>query len=229
MGYPDWQGYSQWRGPSFINDELSYPVGNTNRGRYLVNNYASLNIVFEPVPADIGCYINFYDTLTSVDSLSGYGFTASANTGVDVLLPARGNYFEITIVNTGGGSGSAILYVATSNIPVPRPVYNSSGQSILSGFQTLAASGTTTFPLTSISPGQAELWFQPTDATGKLFVNVYALLNNGATQTQFFQFQGPTANSNAMIMIPDAPVIIQVVNSDGGAAHSYRLALIVNQ
>jgi len=95
----------------------------------------------------------------------------------------------------------------------------------------LGANGIDTYELPGIQPGPAELYFGPYDSTGKLFVNVRPVFNNGVRGAPIYFIAtgslpiNSTGQANAPLYLPNFNIEIVVQNTDGAASHEYDLGL----
>lgn len=225
MGHPDWQTYPNWRGLPLIQENTVFPNGPTERGPFSVNNYQSALINVESSPDNMQMILQLFtdDTLSVlVDQIT---ITFSAGLKVNCLIPLAASTLLVTIQNTSGG-GAALDYTITPvNIPADKPRFYGIVNVISSTATSLPASTTANLLLPYMQPGLAHLFLNPHDATGKLNFSVFA----GSPTARggiVYSNNGPTVPDQRLIALSDRAYMIQVVNTDGAAAHVFDAVLI---
>lgn len=231
-GYPDFQKYTQWRGAS-LGAANAYPITSATPV-----NVTSVAASFSAVSLFVNNTGLLGVTLrySSTDQTSG--LVIDAETWVilpgqvfRVVKPVIGESLTIGLSTGSGGTGQVSYAFKPINSVAPRPYCPISPVGTIVTSQSVPASGSATTTPGTMCPGRGRLYYAPSDASGKLTINVIRALENGTSGGSLYFAPMPAVvnqPTNVEIGTEQQAVLITVANTDGAAAHSWSGSWVPN-
>lgn len=227
-GHPDGQNYPIWRGPYFAAAAATH-IDSTHpfMAQGLVTNFASLAIeVFCTIAAGVTVTLRWWTDSTKTIQIAQVTWILQQNQVMSVIVPALTNFAELDITTTDVAGGACTTAVAPTNTPVTNYEYQVVNN-IISNFNfSVAASAVLVFPMPFIASGKGQFFFQDVNASGKLSFEIgIAGLTGGIIGGLVFN-PAPVTQAYGELILPDRPVVLEVINTDGVAAHNagYQLS-----
>lgn len=228
-GAPDWQTQTQQHGQVIVlvsNSPIA--AGSTVLFSGASAAWASFQVRFTCQAFGAILTIDWFADAGLTEGVGTDSWNITHLTGLQMVYPVQAPYCRIKVTNNQTTAAIAgTIYVIGTQINVESTKYLVTAQTVLQTGITLAASGTNAYHPSFLARGNAQLTFTPTDATGKLSVSLFAedqAFNHNAT---LYSNPGPTGQVTVPLQIPDQPLGLNIVNTDGAAPHSYDVALII--
>lgn len=225
-GYPDFQGYSSFKGTPLVAAHTVRNAGLFTIGDVNLSNYGSVNVFVDVTVGTGELQIQWWSDSTKTILIDQYNIPAITAATINLCMPAISSFITVAI-DVLGGAAMTVAHMVTPSNAIP-PTLMDPAVPVQTGFtsKSLAAGATDTSLAEYVIPGEAWLSFSPDAATGKLDCTVQSLDNLGAVAFNVAHFIAPTAPINVPIMLPLAPVQLVVHNTDGVSAHTYSSCLI---
>lgn len=225
MGHPDFQDYSNWRGPVLA---AGSPIV-TTVAQYQVNgyvtNFASLFVSIGTAFNNGGVVdISFYTDTTRAVKTGNFSWQLW-DTAVQVFIPVTGNFAELTITTANAGNQQFNVFVGPSNVSVPRATYTAAFNQIEAVSLSVPASTTSFFQVPQTQTGLVYVSLMPNDTTGKLNFSLFELDDTGTAQGALIKHPGFTTDAYLSTACGERVLQAQIQNTDGVSAHvlAYRV------
>lgn len=227
IGYPDDQAYPSWTAPLIANFNAVVPASSLqNIYQGVVGNYASLHLHIGGNAPGLNTLLSWFPDSTFGAAFTQQSIWTTAVTAADLVVPLLSPYLKIDVQTALGGSGDVIVQATPINVPVARPTYQGGQNYIAQAITAVPLSTTASLFQATVQPGLAWFMFEPQDATGKLTVEIAIGAGVPSANNKVFHLAGATAEIDRLVVLPDVPVQVNIINTDGTAAHSYRAALV---
>ena len=225
--YPDWQTFPT----AMAGNLLTAASQNLAPGHHAtpvipVTSFASLSIVIVPTAGAAQVIVNHWSDAAGTVSADTDVFRCRVGGALVVRLPLRASYVSIDLFVTSGVNLAAATWATLLNSASERVSFPVPGQRAGVDNTVLNASATDQWRMPAINSGAATLAFLPGNTLAKLTVEVFTEDELGA---QMYQLMFPVAPVNGIVQpltLPGEITVVQVVNTDAGAAHSYGVSLV---
>jgi len=230
-GHPDWQAYSTWR--ETLIDYALHGVASGQQlilGPYNASNWQSVMVTCDPVTLSGPGTI----TVTSLTAPSG-GATIGALTFPMVptagllrtVVPLLGPSFQVVLAAPVASTGFS-AYVSATGVNLPG--HGSSGlidSNVASMVGvSLAAGANNTVYLPYIAAGPASISGRVPNSTGVgMRLIVYLVNADGTLGDEVYRYDGWTPSHDAVVVLPNQPVALQVVNATGALVNDVHASL----
>ena len=226
-GHPDWQTIVQSQTLNlFAALQPTYGTGNTDTPVIPTGNYGSIQCLCQATGAGMQLSVHTYTDAAGVNEFAVDTLLLRQGGVVQPRFPIRGPFIRLRIFNNSGGSAAALTWAQLVSTATPTMTFPITSAIAGENSRNLAASGTLTYALVVMKPGLANFHFKPADATGKLNVSVFTTDEFSNPVLDIATFTGLVAEVNTQLVLPARPVSMQVINTDGAAAHTYSISLI---
>lgn len=226
IGTPDDQVQTNAAADPYANGSFAAPVGNTVIASGPCGSMPAISVLADTITSGVQVNFLFFSDPLFGNQTGAWTLNLGGSSISRAIGPILGNYFQVNLHNATAGAATVVVRATPVNVQVARVVNLSDQNYISSGLTSVPASGTVTLMLPQVQAGQCWFWFSPADATGHLTANVVADAGYAAFGGPAFIASNPVAEVDRILGLPDLPMGVSVVNNDGAAAHSFRLALI---
>lgn len=221
-GHPDFQSYTQWRGPILFKGAYSITSPQSTGSSGFVTNWASLLIrVVLTSGTGVTVTVTYYDDQTLTNKAGTYQWICSfAPVTLSVVVPNLGNWAVVSISTGQAGANAGTAYVAACNLLVPGPRYQVTPNAA-SGFSVnIIAGATLSTLLPYVAEGNGTVFAQCSVATAPYTVEVDHL-NEGANILDEPARVASVTGPQLLNYIASAyPLLLKITNNDA-AAHTY--------
>lgn len=225
-GHPDYQAYAEWRGTPLVNVNQNFPQGNTVLGPFTVAHYSGLYVVCQLQTQQLSLLLEFSDDPSMAVIDDTYTWMLTTSTGLRVTVPMISTYVQVHLSCPVAGNTGVRLKVLPTNIGQQDVAYPVVGNNVSVLSTSVPAGGAVTYPLAFIQAGQAGVLIVPEDSSAKLQPRVSLQTAAAAEGNQVWQAAPAAGTQAALLMLPDAPCMYTVHNTDGAAAHPFHGSLI---
>jgi hypothetical protein len=222
IGYPDDQLLSIWRGAPLGQGTATITTAAPLTVQGWVTNFASLAL-FVNLTNGIGVTIRvqFYTDDTLAVALQTYVFVVSTvGVGVNVVIPAVGDYVVATIMTGQAGNNPVLYNVEPCNVPVTKPTYQGSPNSADALAASIGAGASVVVTLPYVIEGQGQIFVQNATAGVSFNIEADSLLESGALSSNLARATAITGSGNLTFLAPSAPTQMTIKNNDA-AAHNF--------
>lgn len=225
--YPDWQTFPVAMGTNlFTSPSGPIPPGTYPTAVIPVTSFSSLSVVIVPTAGAGTLTVNHWADAAGTISTESDTFRFRVGGALVVRTPLRSGYVSLTLAVTSPGNLTGSYWatlLASASEHVTFPV---TGQQAGVDNTTIAAGATDQWRLPAICGGEALLSFLPGNTLSKLTVEVITEDELGNEMYHLMFPVAPAAGINQLLVLPGEVVVVQVVNTDGAAAHSYGVSLV---
>jgi hypothetical protein len=222
VGYPDNQLLSIWRGTPLGQGTFTVTTVASLVVQGWVTNFASLAL-FANLQNGVGVTIRtqFYTDDTLAVALQTYVHVLSTvGVGVDVVLPAMGDYVVVTIFTGQAGNNPVIYSIEPTNTPVTKPTYQGSPNSIDALAASIGAGVSQVIQLPYVMEGNGQLFVQCGNAGTSFNMEADSILESGALSSNLARSTAITGSGNLTFLAPSSPVQMTIKNN-GAAAEPF--------
>lgn len=215
IGHPDWQTYSQWRGPTFVNQSVTALANSTTVvGTFAVSHFASLVLYVKNVVG--GGTISFQYSEDGTTFITGFGpsWRIWQGSAMNVTVPILGNFVRVVVSAPVANSFVGDITLVPTNVTVPRNQYQGSEMDVHASGVNIAAGGTSNFQLPAIAEGFAYARLDPLGVANQLSIIVYALSETGAGEYIVWRRDKVAAAVDGQFLAPQQSLLVQLVNAD---------------
>lgn len=225
--YPDWQTFPT----AMASNLFTSPSQNLAPGHHVtavlpVTSFSSLSVVVLPTAGAGQLIVNHWADAAGTISTDTDTLRYRVGGALVVRLPLRSAYVSIDLfvtsaVNLVASTWATLLNSASDRVSFPLP-----GQQAGVDNTVLNGGATDQWRMPAIVGGNATLAFLPGNTLAKLTVEVFTEDELG---NAMYHLMFPVAPVNGIVQplsLPSEVVLIQVVNTDGAAAHSYGVSLV---
>lgn len=228
-GSPDGQAGTQQHGQVIIGRFLQpIAAGNTTLFSGASAAWASFQVRFTIQSFGAILTIEWFNDTALTQGVGTDTWNITHLTGLAMLYPVQAPFCRIHVTNdqtTAAITGT--IYVIGTQINAERIRYIVTAQTVEQVAQTLLASASIAYHPAFIASGLATLTFTPTDALGKLSVSLFAEDEAFNHTGILYSNAGPTGQVVVQVSIPDAPLGVNIVNTDAGGPHSFGVTLVI--
>lgn len=226
-GYPDSQGYAQWRGTD-VSSAIVTPLapGDHSTGPQLVTSWRGVHVRVVPSLGQGRVTLQWWGDLAETINLGSDQWGVNTTTGLNVKVACKGPVCDMHINNTGAGNLGGQVQLVPVNAITADFEYAVTDNWLNSGTITVPASGTSDTMLPFVQRGLACVSYLPSDATGKLTVQIANFHEDGTFNAQIANLNGPTTPLTQLVGLIDDICGVHVINTDAAASHTYAVRLV---
>lgn len=226
--YPDWQTFPNAQSDNLFPSYTQVLTPGLHTGTMLpALSWSSVIVIAGPSAGAGQIQIGHFADLAGTQEIDSDTWPINTSTRVVVRTPLRGKYLRIDYTVTSAGSMTVQNWANFLSASSDRISFPVSQQNLSDFSHALPASATATYNIGEIVGGQAFFYVKPYDATGKLSVFMICVDELGNPGQLVCDFGNPTAILRQQLAIPDKIVQVNIVNTDGAAAHTYDFSLTV--
>jgi hypothetical protein len=225
--YPDWQTFpTAMAGNLLTSASQTLTPGHHVTGVLPVTSFASLSIVIVPTAGACQVTVNHWADAAGTISTETDTFRARVGGALVVRLPLRSAYVSIDLFVTSAGNLVASTWATLLNSASDRVSFPVPGQQAGAENTVVNAGATDQWRMPAINAGAAVLAFLPGNTLAKLTVEVFTEDELGNVMYHLMWPVAPAAGITQALQLPGEIVVVQIVNTDGAAAHSYGVSLV---
>lgn len=226
--YPDWQTFPNAQSDNLFPSYTQTFTPGVHLGTVLpALSWSSVMIIAGPSAGAGKIQITHFANAAATESIDSDTWDINASTRIVVRTPLRGKFIRIDYDVTSAGNMTVQNWANFLSASSDRISFPVSTQNLSDFAHALAASGTALYNSGEIAAGQAQFYFKPYDATGKLNVVLHAVDELGNPSTLICDFGAPTAIVQELIMVPDMILQVEVDNTDAANPHTYDFSLTI--
>lgn len=226
-GSADFQDITLWRGlPLVSGNPVVIPNAGQTFGPAPAGNFAGVHVNISNQTLPVTVLVNFYADAAATFNIEAVQFTLTAASILNVIVPAAGDFYSVTVTPIGAGSVSLSLYAAPTNIGAGKLACLMPSPELLVDLTVQNAGVDSHTQLPAFCGGPAWVYVGPADATGMLSFQVSQLFGSGNVSHRVHDFGAPAGVATASLVLPWAPIALRVINNDGVNPHSYRAAVV---
>lgn len=226
-GFPDFQGAPQWRGlPLLGPTSLLIPAGGQTTVAFPVGNFAGVHVFVSSAVIGLTVTVTFAVDAAMTQVVDSVAYPLPTPMVLSEVIPCIGDFVTVNINPAGGAGGSVNVAIVATNLGVGRWLSLSENPELLKVNASQPANTVTTFPLAALTAAPAFVHVNPHGAGGQLQFTLYTLFPGGGLNKLLRAYGGPVAAVTEQVILPAAPVGMQVNNTDAAAPHVYDLAVV---
>jgi hypothetical protein len=227
-GHSDWQQIVNTSSPNLLSGPGTvFPVGHNKTPVIPCANWGSITAEIRPTAGTGVLIINHWLDSAGTLSAGNDAWRVNTNTAVNVRSPLRATYVQLDTLVTSAGAMTADAQAFFQSTTADRLSFPVGFQGASDLAKTLAASASINYFPPFIASGRAWLWFNPNDASGKLSCVLYGSDEKGIAFEVLAKLVTTTPPIAQLLEVPDAPLILQVINGDGAAPHTFDISLTI--
>jgi hypothetical protein len=226
--FPDWQTFANAQSDNIMGAYSQVLMPGPHSTTVLpCLSWSSLILVVSPSAGAAKVKVTHFADLAATQPIDSDTWAVNSTTALIVRTPLRGKFVRIDITVTSAGNLTAITwanFLSATSDRVSFPV----GQQNVSDFaHSLAANATALYTVGEIAAGQALFFINPHDTAGKLLALITATDELGNSGQLVAFFGQPTTYVQQLIVVPDVILQVEIVNTDGAAAHVYDFSFTI--
>jgi hypothetical protein len=226
--FPDFQAVTQQHNVVIVNEyPATLPAGYTVIYQGPSSSWASLQARVFPETGYGQFEVFWYIDSAFTQGAGEDGWLVNDDTRLNMLYPVQAPYCKILFHNTTTTPMSCYIYVAGTQLQVERVRYLVTDQTVFLYDETIAGDGILNEYLGFIQSGQGTLTVNPHDTNGNVNYYVYATDETQTIQGILADLTGPTAYVQANFAVPDQPIVLHIVNTNGTTGRTFDASLVV--
>lgn len=227
-GHPDSQSIVNTNSANLLGGPgTAYPVGHTLSPVIPCASWGSLSVNFFPTAGQGQVFIRHWTDAAGTKTAGNDSWPVNSLTNLNVRSPLRANYVQLDINVTSAGPLTANAIATLQSTTADKLSFPVGFQGVHDQSKTLAASTSVNYNPAFIAAGRAYLFFQPQDTSGKLSCIVYEADQAGVAFGILAKLVTTAPPVSQLLEVPDTALIVQVINSDAAAAHTFDLSLVI--
>lgn len=227
-GRPDFQTVDQQSSTTVVSQVgISFPTGFTLLYAGPASSWASLLCRFTAVTGAARVTLTWFADVARTEQIGRDVFLINNNTGAEFRYPVKGPVLTIDLQNDAGAAQVMTIWVSATQSPADGTTYTVQAQQAGQLSRVYNLSETANFFPGFLLSGMATLTFNPFDTTGKLLVAVFVTDQFGTNVRRLAYLPAATVPTSVSFAVPDQPLKLTVVNTDGAATHEADVSLVV--
>lgn len=218
VGHPDWQTYSNWRGPVLYNAGIVVPGGGSlTIGTWPVAHFASVYV--ELINQTGGCNVQarYGEAANAIRPSVVHLWNVEGNSQLSALIPALGNFVQLSATSAGVAGYTANGLVIPTNTAVDRVQYPAVGDWVAADTETVNAGATNRHDLGWVMEGEGWLFVDTLGSASGITVTIWARNPDGTVKFPVYRAFNVTAIINQEWTALNYPLSLEITNNGAGA------------